>query len=311
MPERRSTRHLPQRRRGNDSSGAFDKSPGSTLIQFSVVEIREFERVVGDNPSCSSGVPVSIGWNHGKTFKMDLEDFEKARPPRRSQMDLVLTRGERHRLLVEWGASGQDVIEAIRMIIRVKNQRRQTVNNLGSYDKVEEVFENIGRRFTRFVCRTSSTSVAMKLKVDSERAAASRKNEKGGSEAASYTANETATASSLPHAARREASAGSNRGRRHDDEPPFSEVSVMKNGSDASTHSDPGYLTSDSMKKAPPEASLGSPRPPRPKHTPRHEEQYNHPKHEMDNDLDNMSNPQSHDHRGHMELQAVNGSVDI
>lgn len=45
-----------------DSSEVIDGSPGesnsSSSVKFSVVEIREFERVVGDNPSCSSGVPI-------------------------------------------------------------------------------------------------------------------------------------------------------------------------------------------------------------------------------------------------------------
>lgn len=102
---------------------------------------------------------------------MMLEDFESARPARRAQLDLVLTRGERHRLLVEWGASGQDVIEAIRMIIRVKNQRRQTVNNLGSYDRIEEVFERFMRGAKRVVFRSNANQTVRRLKEASERAA--------------------------------------------------------------------------------------------------------------------------------------------
>jgi len=104
---------------------------------------------------------------------MNLEDFEAARPPRREQMDLVLSRGERHRLLVEWGASGQDVIEAIRMIIRVKNQRRQTVNNLGSYDRIEWAFEKLKRGLMSAV--NPGRQTARQLQDQSERAAAAKK----------------------------------------------------------------------------------------------------------------------------------------
>ena len=153
---------------------------------------------------------------------MNLEEFEKARPPRRAQMDLVLTRGERHRLLVEWGASGQDVIEAIRMIIRVKNQRRQTVNNLGSYDRIEEVFENLVRSARRVICQSSSGSAAKKLQEDSVRAASMKKMQASG-QATSFTANETLTASTVPKRGQ-----NNRAGNLKDVHPPCQEVSVHK-----------------------------------------------------------------------------------
>jgi hypothetical protein len=252
---------------------------------------------------------------------MDLEAFEKARPPRRSQMDLVLTRGERHRLLVEWGASGQDVIEAIRMIIRVKNQRRQTVNNLGSYDRIEEIFENLSRRMRRAVCQSSSKTEALKLKQQSERIASintKRKKHQTTSfsgEAASDTATDTATATSSPQV--RTGQRATKADGRDSKPPPCKEVSVMKNDSDHSTNSeDAGDFAPPEMKmtlrpvsakaaaatKQHIEAKGGD-----------HDDTY---KHETDNDVDNMSNPQSHDHRETISLspvpiRAIGGSVDI
>lgn len=214
---------------------------------------------------------------------MNLEDFEKARPPRRAQMDLVLTRGERHRLLVEWGASGQDVIEAIRMIIRVKNQRRQTVNNLGSYDRIEEVFENIVRSAKNVICQSSSNTAARKLQEDSERAATMKKMQTSG-QATSFTANETLTASTAPKRVLENRS-----GNVKESKPPFREVSVHKDF-DSCSNSDAGegppqHEASSKLRNS--AHDLGSPP------TTNHMEKdvsYGY------DDVDDMSNPQSHDH---------------
>jgi len=128
---------------------------------------------------------------------MNLEDFERARPPRRDQLDLVLTRGERHRLLVEWGASGQEVIESIRTIIRVKNQRRQTVNNLGSYDRIEEVIENVMRGAKRVICQSSSNIAIRQLQEDIDRAATVKKMQKATSEVTAATVTECTQGNSV------------------------------------------------------------------------------------------------------------------
>lgn len=36
-----------------------DSENGKSGIKFHIIEIREYERTVGDNPSCSSGPPIS------------------------------------------------------------------------------------------------------------------------------------------------------------------------------------------------------------------------------------------------------------
>lgn len=302
-----------RRKRGHDP--ALNDAPGSSRsqrVKFTMVEIREFERVVGDNPSCSSGVPVSIGWGHGKTFKMKLEDFESARPPRRAQMDLVLTRGERHRLLVEWGASGQDVIEAIRMIIRVKNQRRQTVNNLGSYDRIEWAFEKFTRGIRSAIC--SGQSNARQLQDQSERAAAANKGyiQRAQSHSTSIASSETVQQESAVKIPDKFASAGSNgveagghSENLRNESPLFREVKLMNQeqiGNSSEENDEP------SRKPLSPEFP--------PEEFPTGENnntvQVNirdlHEvisKHESGNrgaetydDVDDMSNPQSHDHKG-------------
>lgn len=136
---------------GDSSSGRLRK------VRFRHVQVREFERIIGDNPSCSSGAPVALGWAHSRDRTMRLDDYESVRPSRRSQLDLILTRQDREELLLEWGSTFQQIIDAIRSNIRVKNQRRRTVNNIGTYDRWEEAMENAGRKIKRTLLLKKST----------------------------------------------------------------------------------------------------------------------------------------------------------
>jgi hypothetical protein len=79
-----------------------------------------------------------------------MEEFERAkRWPARDMAELVLTRQDREELLLEWGATVHEIIEAIRATVKTKQQRRRTVTAIGTYDRLEEVMEQASRRIKR------------------------------------------------------------------------------------------------------------------------------------------------------------------
>lgn len=80
---------------------------------------------------------------------IDLDSYEEARPYRKASSRLILSREEREALLLNWGASFHDIVESVRGNIKVKNQRRQTVTNLGKVERIEEAFESATRRLKR------------------------------------------------------------------------------------------------------------------------------------------------------------------
>ena len=51
----------------------------SSHVSFSTVKFREYNLIVGDNPSCSDCLPVSLGWDHGPEVSISIDDFEKDR----------------------------------------------------------------------------------------------------------------------------------------------------------------------------------------------------------------------------------------
>ena len=43
-------------------------------VSFSKIEIREYERAIGDNVA-SSGVPISLGWEYYKAGELDVSSL--------------------------------------------------------------------------------------------------------------------------------------------------------------------------------------------------------------------------------------------
>lgn len=131
-------------------------------VHFTSIHIREYEIVVGDNPSCTIGPPVGIGWKYGETRVIDIDTVENSRSYKKIKSRLVLSREEREALLLNWGASFHDIIESVRANLKIKNQRRQTVTNLGKIERIEEAFESATRKLKSALMLRRSTGNKVK-----------------------------------------------------------------------------------------------------------------------------------------------------
>jgi hypothetical protein len=121
-------------------------------LQFDKVQIREYSRTVGDNPSCSSGPPVSISWEYNIIGDFDVDGYERSRPMRRIQQEMVLPRYLREDLLRhEWDVSRKEIAESVRTVLKVKNQRKTTINNQGKAEILEEALESACRKLKRLL----------------------------------------------------------------------------------------------------------------------------------------------------------------
>lgn len=70
-------------------------------VSFSCLSIREYALIIGDNPSCSSGVPTALGWDHTDDITFDIDCYENHRGPRRSIPQLKMGSNYRRELLCE------------------------------------------------------------------------------------------------------------------------------------------------------------------------------------------------------------------
>jgi hypothetical protein len=51
----------------------------------------------------------------------------------------------------EWGVSQKQIADLVRPNVKIKNQRKATVNDLGKATKMEEFMESAGRKVKRFI----------------------------------------------------------------------------------------------------------------------------------------------------------------
>lgn len=111
-------------------------------ITFDQVNIREYERVLGDNPSVTSGPPLSIGWRYSpSTLKMSIDDYEENKGSPRSSSEYLVPKSVRVATLKEHAdIPHREMVNVVRAIQKTKSQRRKTVVNL-SMASSEELVE--------------------------------------------------------------------------------------------------------------------------------------------------------------------------
>jgi len=130
---------------------ALKKTRSQSVVSFDQVNIREYERILGDNPSCSSGPPLSIGWKFSPDpMVISVDDYEggKGEIPRYKSQFLV-PKDIREKMLREHaGVSRREIVNTVRGIQKQKSQRRKTAANLGMQNTEEKV-ENVRRSFQK------------------------------------------------------------------------------------------------------------------------------------------------------------------
>eukprot|EP00586_Coscinodiscus_wailesii_P014462 CAMPEP_0172520104 /NCGR_PEP_ID=MMETSP1066-20121228/291807_1 /TAXON_ID=671091 /ORGANISM="Coscinodiscus wailesii, Strain CCMP2513" /LENGTH=280 /DNA_ID=CAMNT_0013302803 /DNA_START=166 /DNA_END=1008 /DNA_ORIENTATION=- len=95
-------------------------------VSFSTVTVREYEVILGDNPSCSSGPSLGIGWNYDKRkiIETTVDNYERCSQEPLAERQLVVSSSERWRRLVHVGYSQTQIASAV----RISNSRRRTIN---------------------------------------------------------------------------------------------------------------------------------------------------------------------------------------
>ena len=127
-------------------------------VSFSQLQIRTYETILGDNPSCTGGPSLSLGWRYSpEHFHSSVDEYERKQDElyggpeiRPLDIDLVLHRSEREAILLKMGYNQQDLAEAVRRLNKAKSRRRQTVHNLPVMfleEKAESCKRSLGRVF--------------------------------------------------------------------------------------------------------------------------------------------------------------------
>lgn len=92
-------------------------------VQFAHVNVREYCVSLSQNPSCSEGPPIELGWDFEEPPPVCLEEYEEERLPQRRKLHDLLLSDRVRRNMLEGVYTAQQIKLAIREVEQLKRQR--------------------------------------------------------------------------------------------------------------------------------------------------------------------------------------------
>jgi len=120
------------------SMSDLSKVEDNLSVSFRSISIREYPMIVGDNPSVSSGPPLTIAWDFDELGTILLEEYENHRPTRRSADQMTIPKMERLKILESSGISRSEIEKVVKDVNIARSQRLQTRNNLSNDKGTDE-----------------------------------------------------------------------------------------------------------------------------------------------------------------------------
>jgi hypothetical protein len=103
-------------------------------VSFDTIQVRVYERILDVHPSTSSGPSVGLGWRYTERLPEKLSNKETVR---RRNRHFILDRKVRNEMLRDLGYTKKEISQAERVNEKIKDQRKQTLNNLTAKTMVE------------------------------------------------------------------------------------------------------------------------------------------------------------------------------
>eukprot|EP00529_Nitzschia_sp_RCC80_P002158 CAMPEP_0113516864 /NCGR_PEP_ID=MMETSP0014_2-20120614/41879_1 /TAXON_ID=2857 /ORGANISM="Nitzschia sp." /LENGTH=555 /DNA_ID=CAMNT_0000413875 /DNA_START=27 /DNA_END=1694 /DNA_ORIENTATION=+ /assembly_acc=CAM_ASM_000159 len=130
---------------GTKAATTTSGGPVTKKVAFSEINMRYYERILTDNPAVQSGPAIGIGWRYKRAGSFEVDWYEQSKGTPRSSDELVMQRPKREKILRDAGYSSKEIAEMVRVILKTKNHRKTTVNNL-SAQNMEEAVESAKKR---------------------------------------------------------------------------------------------------------------------------------------------------------------------
>ena len=138
-----------------DSSEEVKTKSNKPRVKFGDIEIRRYNRTLGDNPACQDGPPITLDWSYSKEMtQTSIDAYEANRFPRRTRRQLVMTTTTRRNMMAfHFGYSMNDINLASKSILKIKKQRKETKRLTPAVERRQEMKENITRKVKRTLSR--------------------------------------------------------------------------------------------------------------------------------------------------------------
>ena len=133
----------------NDKTTSSMTTSNKRSVSFKTIEVREYERVLGDHPSTKYGPPMSIGWAFVEHDAIALDEYEAQRK-QKNGITVLLAQTRRSILRDDYNYSDKELHEAERDAARTFYQRCRTMN-IGKFEEAcEELREKAAKSIKKF-----------------------------------------------------------------------------------------------------------------------------------------------------------------
>jgi hypothetical protein len=144
-------------------------------VSFDNVEIREYARCLGNNPSTTHGPSLSLDWCYASMGMISLDDYEKSRPPRRRTDEMQMPGFLRETILKQHTkCSKKEISESVKAI-QVARHQRQMCLAVQEFEQWHVGLESLKRKFRRWSNKTSTKREQELLWENAERIMAERR----------------------------------------------------------------------------------------------------------------------------------------
>jgi hypothetical protein len=115
--------------RNNATSQSKGTSPSSITskrgrsVSFGTMRVHEFPQILGDNPACGAGAPLTLDWQPVSQTTMLIDFYEFTRNPRRNKRGLKENKADRHNHLLSIGVTEEEIKQVLVAIESTKKDR--------------------------------------------------------------------------------------------------------------------------------------------------------------------------------------------
>lgn len=128
-------------------------SPRARRVCWGSVLVRDYPMILGDNPCCSGGPPLTLDWEYQEHTPLAIDEYEICHPHHRTVREMGRNRYQRKNLLTLAGFDDVDIKRAEKEIGRVRLHRSITRSVAVRYPlfKAQDAVESAGRKFRRLL----------------------------------------------------------------------------------------------------------------------------------------------------------------
>jgi hypothetical protein len=103
-----------------------------------------FPMILGDNPACASGVPVTLSWHpvESTTTDVELYDFMRASERRRGK-GMIIPVAQRAQLVIQGGSTMEEIADVVLEMDYIRHSRMDSFSTTGFGEKMQIIQEHI------------------------------------------------------------------------------------------------------------------------------------------------------------------------